>query len=66
MTNWLSLADKRQTHAIVQLHGGRDGLINGQDLGYLLGHWGLDDADLNGDGTTNGADLTILLGGWAP
>ncbi len=46
-----------------------DGLVNGADLGILLGSWGgCADAcctgDINGDGIVNGADLGILLGNW--
>ncbi len=44
-----------------------DGVVNGADLGLLLGGWGQPGVtDLNGDGITNGADLGILLGAWAP
>ena len=46
-----------------------DGLVNGVDLGVLLGQWGVCTGsscvgDLDGDGTVNGADLGILLGDW--
>ncbi len=41
-----------------------DGIVDGADLGFLLGAWGAPDADLNGDGTTDGADLGILLSLW--
>lgn len=42
-----------------------DQLVNGTDLGVLLGSWGQPGAtDLNGDGTTDGLDLGILLGQW--
>jgi hypothetical protein len=43
-----------------------DGLVNGADIGILLGAWGTAGgvADLNGDGIVNGADLGILLGAW--
>ncbi len=43
-----------------------DGLVDGADLGLLLGAWGSDDpaADLNGDGIVDGADLGLLLGAW--
>ncbi|HMN95779.1 MAG TPA: FG-GAP-like repeat-containing protein [Phycisphaerales bacterium] len=41
-----------------------DGVVDGADLGILLGAWGGADADLNGDGSTDGADLGILLGAW--
>ncbi|MFO0828150.1 MAG: hypothetical protein U0572_08365 [Phycisphaerales bacterium] len=42
----------------------RDGVVNGQDLGILLGGWGTAAGDVSGDGTTDGVDLGILLGGW--
>lgn len=41
-----------------------DGLVDGADLGLLLGAWGTPGADLNGDGTTDGADIGALLAGW--
>ena len=49
-----------------------DGMVNGADLGVLLGAWGSivstnpcqHSPDLNGDGAVNGADLGILLGSW--
>ncbi len=42
-----------------------DGVVNGADIGLLLGGWGQPGVgDINGDGTTNGADLGILLGNW--
>ncbi|MFO0875011.1 MAG: M12 family metallo-peptidase [Phycisphaerales bacterium] len=45
-----------------------DGLVDGADLGLLLGAWGTNNAlaDLNGDGTVDGADLGLLLGDWNP
>jgi fibronectin-binding autotransporter adhesin len=47
-----------------------DGLVNGADLGILLGSWGncaeaCCQGDLNGDSVVNGADLGILLGDWS-
>ncbi len=44
----------------------RDGVVNGADLGMLLGAWGTADraTDLDGNGTVNGADLGMLLGAW--
>ena len=40
-------------------------LVDGADLGLLLGDWGGTGAgDLNGDGTIDGADLGLLLGAW--
>jgi len=42
-----------------------DGVVDGADLGLLLGEWGGPGAgDLNGDGTVDGADLGLLLGAW--
>ncbi|MCA9285567.1 MAG: hypothetical protein KDA22_10145, partial [Phycisphaerales bacterium] len=46
-----------------------NGVVNGADLGLLLGLWGpcLDaccPADLTGDGAVDGGDLGILLGNW--
>jgi hypothetical protein len=41
-----------------------DGVVNGIDLGILIGSWGDPVGDLDGDGTTNGIDLGILLGAW--
>lgn len=42
-----------------------DGIVNGGDLGILLGEWGTNGAgDLNGDGTVDGADLGALLANW--
>ncbi|MFO0962219.1 MAG: FG-GAP-like repeat-containing protein [Phycisphaerales bacterium] len=43
-----------------------DGIVNGVDLGLLLGAWGSNDvgADLTHDGVVNGADIGVLLGGW--
>jgi FG-GAP-like repeat len=44
-----------------------DGVINGADLGALLGVWGTPGtptSDLNSDGIIDGSDLAILLAGW--
>ena len=42
-----------------------NGVVDGGDLGVLLGGWGgAATSDLNGDGTTDGADLGILLSAW--
>ena len=42
-----------------------DGVVDGADLGLLLGAWGASGpTDLNGDGVTDGADLGLLLGAW--
>jgi fibronectin-binding autotransporter adhesin len=62
----------------VQFHGSfgqpadlnNDGVVNGADLGLLLGGWGECGSaccagDLNGDSVVNGADLGVLLGNWS-
>lgn len=44
-----------------------DDLVDGADLGLLLGSWGATGgsaADLDGSGTVDGADLGLLLGAW--
>ena len=43
-----------------------DDTVDGSDLAFLIGHWGLEDAtyDLDGNGVIDGADLTILLAHW--
>ena len=48
-----------------------DGVVNGADLGLLLGAWGVCPGgttgcigDLNNDGVVNGADLGLMLGAW--
>ncbi|HMN97158.1 MAG TPA: hypothetical protein PKC43_11770 [Phycisphaerales bacterium] len=44
-----------------------DGVVDGADLGILLGFWGACPgcaADFNGDGVVDGADLGVLLGSW--
>lgn len=41
-----------------------DGLIDGADLGILLGAWGSTGGDINGDGATDGSDLGLLLAAW--
>jgi len=47
-----------------------DAVVNGADLGALLGAWGpagpATSADLDRDGFVGGADLGILLGSWGP
>ncbi|MFO0874548.1 MAG: CARDB domain-containing protein [Phycisphaerales bacterium] len=42
-----------------------DGVVDGADLGLLLGNWGGIDGDLNGDGVVDGGDLGILLAAWS-
>ncbi|MCA9285477.1 MAG: hypothetical protein KDA22_09695 [Phycisphaerales bacterium] len=42
-----------------------DAVVDGADLGVLLGQWGSDgSADLDGNGVVDGADLGNLLGAW--
>lgn len=44
-----------------------DGVVNGSDLGALLGDWGPNPgspSDLDGNGIVDGADLGILLSSW--
>jgi hypothetical protein len=45
-----------------------DGLVDGNDLGVLLGRWGAststNTADINGDGFVDGTDLGELLATW--
>ena len=43
-----------------------DGVVNGQDLTFVLGFWGTGNpiADLNDDGLVNAFDLSIILSGW--
>ena len=66
---WINLDDATHFVAscIEDLNG--DGMIDGIDLGQLLGAWGPapgHPADLNGDGIVNGIDLGFLLGAWGP
>lgn len=46
----------------------QDGVVDGADLGLLLGAWeaceGCCPADLNADNNVDGADLGLLLGSW--
>ena len=42
-----------------------DGIVNGADLGVLLGNWaGSGVGDFDNNGLVNGADLAVLLGTW--
>jgi chitinase len=50
------------TSCIGDLNG--DCIVDGSDLGGLLGSWGTSSADLNNDGTTNGADLGLIMAAW--
>ena len=41
-------------------------MVDGADLGLLIGDWGMDGAatDINGDGTVDGGDLAYILSAW--
>ena len=42
-----------------------DGIVDGADLGIMLGNWGTSGAgDFDGNGTVDGADLGVLLAAW--
>jgi hypothetical protein len=42
-----------------------NGIVGPEDLGRLLGFWGMDgEADLNGDSVVDGEDLSMLLSVW--
>jgi hypothetical protein len=43
-----------------------DDMVDGADLGLLIGDWGMDGAatDINGDGTVDGGDLAYILSAW--
>lgn len=43
-----------------------DGVVDGDDLGHLLGEWDGIGGDLNCDHVTDGDDLGTLLGNWTP
>lgn len=62
----LAVRAARAAAGLGDLNG--DGLINGADLGLMLGGWGSCGtpcpADLNDDGVVDGADLGALLGNW--
>jgi formylglycine-generating enzyme required for sulfatase activity len=52
-----------QASCIADLNADR--VVDGTDLGVLLGQWGgPGTADLNADGFVDGADLGVLLSGW--
>ncbi|MSR19250.1 MAG: DNRLRE domain-containing protein [Phycisphaerales bacterium] len=43
-----------------------DGVVNGVDLGMVLGYWGIANSpgDANNDGLTDAADLSLVISGW--
>ena len=43
-----------------------DGMVNVQDLLFVLAQWGTPNGDCNMDGTTNVLDVLALLGAWGP
>jgi hypothetical protein len=62
-SNPVTLDVQAGTLAPADLNG--DGVVNGADLGVMLGQWGTAGAaDLNHDGVVDGADLGALLGAW--
>jgi len=44
----------------------RNGIVGGEDLAVLLGHWGTNnaDADINGNNLVEGGDLLLALASW--
>lgn len=63
--DYVSVTVKQILECLGDLDG--DGLVDGADLGALLGAWGACPGcqeDLDGDGWIDGADLGILLGAW--
>lgn len=49
----------------------RDRLVNGSDMGIILGFWGptgsvFPQSDINRDGSVDGADIGLLLANWGP
>ena len=70
--SWRRLADAVLAEAPAGVFVGSvtgDGVVNGIDLGLLLGAWGpcagpSCTGDLNRDGSVNGIDLGALLGAW--
>ncbi|MFZ9915736.1 MAG: trypsin-like peptidase domain-containing protein, partial [Phycisphaerales bacterium] len=66
-SNWDSVCVSRAVSSCFARPGdlNGDGIVNGIDLGTLLGAWGGSGAaDVNGDGIVNAADLSVLLGNW--
>lgn len=63
---WIVTIDPVETCVGDIAPAGGNGIVDGADLGALLGSWGGPSGDLNGDGTTDGADLGALLGAWGP
>jgi hypothetical protein len=68
---WDSFCVTKASGCAAQCGGGQcvgdlngDRVVNGADLGILLGAWGTPDADLDADGTTAGSDLGLMLGRW--
>lgn len=67
---FMAIAPDKRSLCVGDLTG--DGLVDGADLGVILGGWGQSVAcfsgtqtgDLNGDLVVNGVDLAVLLGAW--
>ncbi|MCP4497536.1 MAG: hypothetical protein GY825_12240 [Phycisphaeraceae bacterium] len=52
-----------QADCVGDLNG--DGVVDGADLGLLIGGWGTTGlGDLNGDESIDGADLGLMIGAW--
>lgn len=59
------IPDSCQQGVFGDLNG--DGIVNGADIGLLLGAWGTaGPGDLSGDGLVDGADIGLMLGAWTP
>lgn len=64
-TNGNGIPDECESDCPSDLNG--DGVVDGADLGILLGSWGASGGgDLDGNGVVDGADLGLLLGAWGP
>ena len=55
-----------QADCLGDLNG--DGMVDGNDLGLMLGVWNSSDptGDLDDDGLVTGADFGLLIAGWGP
>ncbi|MCH2162191.1 MAG: hypothetical protein MK085_10005 [Phycisphaerales bacterium] len=62
----IGLSPRIQCHDTCPWDFSQNGQVDGGDLSYLLGHWGQEHADLNGDGITDGGDLALILAYWGP
>ncbi|MFO0784543.1 MAG: hypothetical protein U0636_12785 [Phycisphaerales bacterium] len=62
--DWLDVTGAAGAPPAADLNG--DMVVDGTDLGILLGQWGTADcaADITHDGLVDGVDLGVLLGAW--